>query len=205
MSKFTKTLIASALAVAVAGPAAASDLKEGDVNGAYKGSKTSVKITPAGCPNDNTKNITTKIGFHEIAPFAGCWVMVAADFEFDGDDTLYGGYIERKVGKDLTMSLSGESLFDEVIDEMYYYLMGESKCDLDEQDNTIWDEATVKKARGKLSKNGDSIQVDIQVDSKYKTNDGKTKNVKGKIKGKMDFDANESNPGFDCGLLIVNG
>ena len=43
------------------------------------------------------------------------------------------------------------------------------------------------------------------MDSKYKTNDGKTKNVKGKIKGKMDFDANESNPGFDCGLLIVNG
>ncbi len=44
MSKFTKSLIAAALAVAVAGPAAADGVMEG---GTYNGTKMKVQVKPS--------------------------------------------------------------------------------------------------------------------------------------------------------------
>jgi hypothetical protein len=200
MSKFTKTLTAAAVAVAVSGPVAASDLHEGELTGAYKGSKATVSITPSGCPNAKDKDIQLVVGFHELQPFAGCWALTG--YNFDDSTGLEGGYIERKVGKDLTMSLEGGSFY-EVLDEMYYYLDDTEKCDFDNVDETLYDDPEVKKAQGKLSKNGEKLQIDLEVTSQYMTTNGKTKNVKAKVSGKLDFDATESNPAFDCGFFFV--
>ena len=202
MSKFTKTLTAAAVAVAVSGPVAASDLKEGGLNGAYKGSKTTVSITPSGCPNAKEKNIDTVVGFHELEPFAGCWGLTG--YTFYEQAGLEGGYIERKVGKDLTMSLEGSSFYS-VLDEMYEYLDATSKCDFDneEGDSVLYDDPEVKKAQGKLSKNGEKLKVDMEVTSKYMTTNGKTKNVKAKVSGKLDYDSAQPNPAFDCGFFFV--
>ena len=197
MSKFTKTLTATAVAVAVSGPVAASDLQEGNLNGAYTGSKTTVSITPSGCSNAKEKNIDTVVGFHELAPFAGCWALTG--YSFDDAVGLEGGYIERKVGKDLTMSLEGFSFY-EVVDEMRNYLGSESKCDFDD-DDTLYDDPIVKKGNGILSKNGEKLKINLEVTSKYMTTKGRTKNVKAKVKGNLDFDANQANPAFDCGFI----
>ena len=207
MSIFTKTLTATAVAVVMSSPAAADINGKGDVDGAFVGSKTTVKIKPAGCPNATVKDIDTVIGFGDLSqflefdymPHAGCWGM--AGFSFDEFGFVGGAFIERKIGKDLTMSLTAESLFDGIVDEVYYYLDSESKCDLDDMD---WDDFVVKKGNGKLSKNGDRIKVDIQVDGKYMTTDDKEKNVKATIKGKMDFDSTRENPAWDCGLVVID-
>lgn len=207
MRRFTRTMIAAALAVVVAGSAAA----EVKTLGVFTGSKTSVKITPAGCPNDSEKNVSTTIGFGEMdflvgegvdqfrggLPFAGCWSM--SGFSLGEEATLAGIYIERKVGQDLTMALTAHSFYDQIVDEINEYLLSESKCDYSLLGGDIDPlDFIVKKGNGKLSKNGDRVKVNIQVDGEYTNDSGKTKNVKAKIRGKMDFEPGLVNPGFDC-------
>lgn len=174
--------------------------------GAYKGSKTTISISPSGCSNAKEKNVDTVVGLGSMDvdfafPFAGCWAMTG--YSFDDVGVASGLYIERKVGKDLTLSLTADSLYDGIVDAMDNYLEFDpdaSKCDYVDN-GTIYDEAIVKKGNGKLSKNGERLKVDIQVDSKYENTSGKTKNVKARIKGTMDFDSLEENPAFNCGLV----
>mgnify|MGYP003702740673 FL=1 len=198
MSKFTKTLIASAMAVAVAGPAAA-DVKD---TGAFRGTKTTVKITPSGCPNAKIKDIVSEIGFYPQQPSAGCWSMDLLDyFGTDNDYHVEGGYIERKFGKDLTSSLF-EFSADTLVWEMEDYLASESKCDT--VDGFI-DDAYIKKGNVKISKNGDRAKLDLQVDGEYTNDSGKTKKVKAKVSGKMDFVAASQKPSsFDCDEVGIN-
>ena len=211
MSNFTKTLIASALAVAVTGTATADP----KVIGIYKGSKTKITISPSGCPNDNEKNLDTTIGFGEMylddldiggfgidIPFAGCWAMNG--FSFGQEQELDGIFIERKVDKDLTMAIVGEDLAG-IIEEMDDYLVSESKCDVDlfGPNGMNPESVTVKKANGKLSKNGERVKVDIQIDGDYDNDSGKTRNIKAKINGKMDYDAGIFNPAFDCENILL--
>jgi hypothetical protein len=181
----------------------------GDIDnlfGAYKGSKTTISISPSGCSNAKEKNVDTVVGLGSMDvdvefPFAGCWAMTG--YSFDDVGVVGGTYIERKVGKDLTMSLTGDSLYDGIVDAMDNYLELDpdaSKCDYVDN-GTIYDEAIVKKGNGKLSKNGERLKVDIRVDSKYENTSGKIKNVKARIKGTMDFDSLEENPAFNCGLV----
>jgi len=209
MNTFTKTLIASAMAVAVAGPVAA-DVK---VLGTFKGDKTKLTISPSGCPNDNLKNQQTEIGFGDVnflggeMKFAGCWGM--AVFGWGDVDVATGAYIERKINKkdlmakDATMSLSGETFY-EIIEEMDDYLVSESKCDVAvlgvDGMNPL--ETYVKKAQSKFSKNGDRVKVDIQIDGTYDNDNGKTKNIKAKVSGKMDYVVGP-NPAFDCGMVFI--
>jgi hypothetical protein len=219
MSTFTKTLIASAMAVAVAGPVSA-DVPDG-VSQAYVGSKTTVKLKPSGCKNQNTKNIDTIVGFGDIdeflegefdlyLPFAGCWAM--AGFQFYDVDAIAGMRISRKTdkktltAKDLTMSLTGESLYGEVINGIYDYLYYEDdavKCGYVD-DDTLWEQAYIKKGNGKFSKNQEKLTIDIQVDSQYRNDKDKLKNVQASIKGKLDLSNNTANPAFDCGLIFIN-
>ena len=138
MSTFTKTLVATAMAVAVVGTATADP----KFAGLYSGSKTKISISPSGCPNDTEKNLDTVIGFtpwsiseigfgaevESFVAFAGCWGMTG--FSFGQEEELDGIYIERKVGKDLTMALTDEDLAG-IIDEMDDYLKFEDKCDVD--------------------------------------------------------------------------
>ena len=213
MSKFTKTLIASALAVAVAGPAAA-DVK---TLGTFIGDKSKLSISPAGCPNLKLNKQQTSMGFGDLdflvpdvegLAFAGCWGLAA--FGWGDVDVIGGAYIERKinkkdlVAKEATLALSGLTLA-RIIEEMDDHLWSESKCDVDilgpNGVNIL--SVYVKKAESKFSKNGDRVKVDIQVDGDYDTDDGKTKNIKAKVSGKMDF-VPGLNPAFDCGMLVVD-
>jgi hypothetical protein len=174
--------------------------------GAYKGSNTTISISPSGCSKAIEKNVDTVVGLGSMDvdfafPFAGCWAMTG--YSFDNVGVAAGLYIERKVGKDLTMSLTGDSLYDGIVDAMNNYLEFDpdaSKCDYVDN-GTIYDEAIVTKAHGVLSKNGEQLRVGIYVDSKYENTSGKTKRVKAKIKGTMNFDSLEENPAFNCGLI----
>ena len=204
MNTFTKTLIASAMAVAVAGTASANP----KFLGVYSGGKTTLKITPSGCPNASAKNQTTVVAFtpaiEEVIgenivfdvniPFSGCWAMtgIGAIIDPDLEDAISGTYIERKVGKDLTMAATLFSI-EEIVDAMDFHLVTEGKCDVSlaavevgtqgVQSSTV----TLKKGNGKLSKNGDRVKVDIQIDAKYKNGKSQEKNIKAKINGKMDY------------------
>jgi len=197
MNTFTKTLIASAMAVAVAGPAAA-DVKS---DGAFRGTKTTLKVKPSGCPNATVKNITTDLGFYPEAPSAGCWAVDLEDYLGSTEDAhLEGGYIERKFGKDLTGSLFSGSLFG-LLSAMEGYLEDEAKCDTVDADI---DDAFIKKGNVKLSKNGDQAKLDFQIDGKYTNDSGKTKNIKATIKGKTEFVAAATKPpAFDCDEVPV--
>ena len=193
-----------------------SFFEPGDLNskiGVYKGSKTTLTISPAGCPNAKEKNVESQIGFGYldeplgvdlVLPFAGCWAFTGV--RSSGEVEFLGGlYIERKVGKDLTMSLGAESLIDGVIDEINDYLLSEPKCDYSLLGGDLdVSDFLVKKGNGKLSKKGDRIKLDLQVEGKYTNDSGKTKNVKAKIKGKMDFEALAENPASDCGLIFID-
>jgi hypothetical protein len=219
MSKFTKTLIATAMSVAVAGPVAA-DVPSGPGE-VYKDTNATVKITPSGCKNLK-EEFNAVVGFGDINdfddfdfffPFAGCWAMTG--YSFDDIGFARGLRIARKVdtsnsdsrgdAKDLTMSLSGDTLYDGIVDAMDNYLAfanDAEKCDYDSFNDTIWEYAVVKKANGKFSKNQEKLKVDIQVDSKYENDSGKMKNIKAKIKANLDAAVDE-NPAFDCGLFFV--
>jgi hypothetical protein len=169
---------------------------EGSDPGAYAGSKTTLKITAAGCPNTTEDNLQTVIGFDETGPSQGNWGM---DFFSFGEVGLLSGlYIERKIGKDLTLALSAES-YAALLGILSDYVDDEATgCDLgpngDDFDN---DDFEVKKAQGTLSKNGDKIKVSIEVSGSYTNSDAQSRNLKLKIDGTMNFEfaaANPSNP-----------
>ena len=202
MKVSTKNIIASVLAVAMAGPAAA----EVNRHGVFEGDNATLKIIPTGCPNSNDKNIESIIGFGSISelgqtfPNAGCWFFAG---EKPDNEVIFldGLYIEKKVSKDLTMSLTGESLLDSIVDEVNEHFLSEPRCDyvggLDP------DDFYVKKGSGKLSKNGDRINLNILVYGSYKNDRGNSFLIKTKIQGKMDFNANAENPAYDCSELFV--
>jgi hypothetical protein len=191
MGRFAITLTTAALAAAIAGPASA-DLMEGSNPGAYAGNQTTLKIIAAGCPNDSQTGQTV-IGFDEMGPFQGYWGMEFFSF---GEVGLLGGlYIERMVGKDLTMALSAESYAALLGILSDYVAGGEPQCDLGSNEGDFDnDDFEVKKAQGKLSKNGDRIKVSIEVRGKYTNSDNQKKNLKLKINGTMNFDSAAANP-----------
>ena len=216
MSKFTKTMIASALAVAVAGPAAA-DVPTGDLQ-RYEDVKAKVQISPAGCKKAKSE-FQAVVGFGDTCdydpgfefPFAGCWAMTG--ILFDDIAQADGLRIARKVdkktleAKEVTMSLSGDTLYEGIVDAMENQLQSAdgAKCDYVDDFGSrsdMEDAAYVKKAQGKFSKNQEKLKIDIQVDTQYGNTDGKFKNIKAKITSKLDA-ASGVNPAFDCGLLVV--
>ena len=191
MGRFAITLTAAALAAAIAGPASA-DLEEGSNPGAYAGNQTTLKIIVAGCPNDSQTGETV-IGFDKMGRIHGYWGMDISSF---GEDGLLGGlYIERKVGKDLTLALSEES-YAALLDVLFDYVDdAASKCDLGSNEGDFDDDDfEVKKAQGKLTRKGDRIKVSIEVSGKYTNSNNKRKNLKLKIDGLMNFDSNAPNP-----------
>ena len=218
MSKFTKTLIATAMSVAVAGPAAA-DVPDGSGE-RYEDTNATVQISPSGCKNVK-EEFNAVVGFGSVQdfegfdfafPFAGCWAMTG--YSFDDVGYASGLRIARKSdtsnsdsrgdAKDLTMSLSGDTLYDGIVDAMDNYLEiapDADKCDYVDNGD-IYEYAVVKKAQGKFSKNQEKLKVDIQVESKYENTKGKMKNVKAKVKANLDAKLGE-NPAFDCGAFFV--
>jgi hypothetical protein len=170
----------------------------------FQGSKTTARINPNGCKNAKLDVPQTQIIYREgfdivdgpDFPFAGCWVLSGAGFDFDEEEGIGGLYIERKIGKDYTQSLFGSSLAD-VIDDMGDWLDSQN-CGFMTDTQILGCEVT--KGRSKFSKSGDRTNVDIRVECEYTTYRDKTKKIEAKIKGKMDRVANDVNPGFDCGM-----
>jgi hypothetical protein len=204
MSTFSKTLIATAMAVAVAGPVNADP----NFIGGYSGSKTRLDITPSGCPNLRIKDRTTVVAFtpgifewtdefldvYEInIPFAGCWTMNGWQGILDPElDVLSGTYIERKPGKDLTMAATFSSI-EGIVDAMNVHLITEGKCDVDplaaelEFQGVNAGSVSLRKGQGKLSKNGERIKVDIRIDATYGNNRDQTRNINARVRGTMDY------------------
>ena len=217
MSKFTKTMVASALAVAVASPVSANP----NFLGVYAGSNTRISVTPSGCPNQNLRNQTTAVGFApgvyafpidgdllgaEI-PFSGCWAINSLGSIINEEvDPLAGTYIERKVGRDLTMALTLDSLED-VVDLMNLHLVTESKCDVSVPGLEINQgvdplSVTVHRANGKLSKNGERLNLNVDVRGEYDSASRSDRNIKAKIKGRMDFNPTGTDPLGACDDLF---
>jgi len=107
MSKFTNTLIASVLAVAVAGPAAAEVAE----NGVFKGTKMTIQIKPNSCKNLKVDVALSELDFLSDSDYteSGEWFLEATDSISDYKD-IEGVYIERKLGKDLTGSIYSPDL-----------------------------------------------------------------------------------------------
>ena len=211
MRTFTKTLIASAMAVAVAGPVSANP----NFAGVYAGSKTDIKVNPSGCPNGSLKNQSTAVGFAPAVydfvdfgvdiPFSGCWALTNLGGIIDEDiDRLQGIYIERKVGKDLTMAFTLDTVED-VVDVMNLHLVTESKCDVSAiipGQGVDPLSVTVQKANGKLSKNGERLNLNIDIRGKYDSSSKDDRNIKATIKGKMDFNPTGLDPLLACDELF---
>jgi len=163
----------------------------------FQGSKTTVKITPNGCKNEKLDVPQSQIIYREgFTPFAGCWLLSGAGFDFDEEEEIGGLYIERKIGKDYTQSLSGFSLAD-VIDDMGDWLDSQN-CGFMTDAQILG--CAVTKGQSIFSKSGDRTNIDLRVECEYTTDNDKTKKIKAKIKGKMDRVENGVDPGFDCGI-----
>jgi hypothetical protein len=59
-----------------------------------------------------------------------------------------------------------------------------------------WQAFEVSTGQGKISKNGETIKVKIDLNGKYTRDNGKIKKVRFKLKGKTKFDPDAQNPLF---------
>ena len=181
MSTLMKTMIASVLAVAVTGPAMA-DVKE---NGTFIGDSGKFKITVQGCKNFSINKRDSVMMFEDDSeyPESGYWYLGAFFLGKGGD--IDGMYIERKVGKDLTLSMDYEDLgmcahIDNVpelalectgIAEAIQAYLIEEDCGLMTAEQSH--ELTITKGQVKLSRDGDTAKVDIKVEGVYGSDDKK--------------------------------
>jgi hypothetical protein len=193
MSKFTKTLIASALAVAVTGPVSA-EVKE---HGSFIGTDLVFQVKPQGCKNSKTAKLSSSLEFFNLADYTQSgYYELDAFFLGEGVD-VEGEYIERKVGKDLTMNLYradlGDCLIidtdlvcDGIAEGIQLALIANSCGAMTDAQSLL---LTVTKGQTKLSKKGDRAKVDFKIEGNYyNTKKNKVRKVTATIKSpKMDF------------------
>ena len=201
MRKSTIILIATALAVAVAGPASAAPKFAGE----YVGDKLQVKVNPQGCKN---LKLGKTAGFLSFAPnidvnVGGWWFLnsplfLGIDLGDLEDNEIHGPYIESKIDKELTGAVEEDFFSDCVIVE------GLPVCDFEGgllavvQAHLVTEcggamtaaqavAAKVTKGKVKLSKSTDRAKVDFKLEGEYE-NDGKTKKWNATLKSpQMDF------------------
>lgn len=196
MSKFSKSLIASVLAVAVAGPAAAAVNEDGSFNG----TNLKAKVIPSSCKNVTIEVPQSELEFQstDSQTESGFWDLYLS-VAIGENEVISGRYIERKVGKDLTGSLNTSDLgecdginVDETrncdgIAAVIVSVVESADCGgsmSDAQSQAL----TVTKGNVKLSKKGERAKVDFRVEGEFTNDKGKLKKVKATIKGsKMDF------------------
>jgi hypothetical protein len=207
MSKFTETLIASVLAVAVAGPAAA-DVDFADTFVSNKPLK--VKITGGNCKTTKFDFATSTLGLGEeidfdegllrsVFPGSGYYELSGFTWAV-GPVDMVGNYVTRKIDKDLTASIWEGNLGGCVTDEAGIDIPGLQCEGIAEviqtalikegcgamtlvQSNTL----EITKGQIKLSKKGDRAKVDFKVEGTYantKKSSIQEKKVKFTIKGK---------------------
>jgi len=203
MSKFTKSLIAAALAVAVAGPAAADGVME---NGTYNGTKMKIQIKPSTCKNVNVDVPQAELELDNDSSYrqAGYWYLTGS-VTIGDDDEIEGYYVERKVGKDLTGSLYEPDLGSCGLDSStppvrvcdgivgrIVDVVESSECG-GSMSITQSNDFIVTKGNVKLSKKGERAKVDFKLEGEFTNDKGKVKKVQATIKSpNMDFVADTS-------------
>ena len=198
MSKFTKTLIASVLAVAVAGPAAAEVAE----NGVFKGTKMTIQIKPGSCKNTKVDVALSELEFESDSSYteSGYWYLEATDSIADYKD-IEGAYIERKLGKDLTGSIYSPDLGEcvppvapevglqctGIVEVVRDYVQDAEGCN-GSMNILQANDFSVTKGNVKLSKKGTRAKVDFKVEAQFTNAKEKDKKVTATIKSpNMDF------------------
>ena len=201
MSKFTNTLIASVLAVAVAGPAAAEVAE----NGYFAGTNTKAQVKPSSCKNVTIEVPQSQLYFEDNfgSRESGFWDLDLS-VAIGEEESIGGRYIERQVGKDLTGSLDSSDLGGCETDSqngirvcggivaVIVATVESADCGgsmSDDQANAF----TVTKGNVKLSKKGTRAKVDFKIEGEFTNDKDKVKKVQATIKGsKMDFVADSA-------------
>ena len=209
MNTFTKTLIATALAVTVAGPAAANGGGIPFDDEFVSDKPLKVNISPANCKNTKFDFATSKLELsnqifvdgevdEDLLDFegAGFWNLEGFTWTIATPD-LFGIYTTKKIDKDLTASMyegdlggCAEVTIPEAdacfgLAEAIQTAVIVEGCGFMTfaQSNTL----EVTKSNIKLSKNGDRAKVDFKVEGEYvntKGSSNKDKKVRLTIKGK---------------------
>ena len=194
MSKFTNTLIASVLAVAVAGPATAEVAE----NGYFKGTNTKAQVKPSSCKNASIDLALSELSFQstDSQTESGFWDLTVSD-AINQSSEISGRYIERKIGKDLTGSLDTSDLGECRVDAGGRLCDGIVAVIVDVVESTDCGGTmsveqsqafTVTKGNVKLSKKGTRAKVDFKIEGQFTNDKDKVKKVQATIKGsKMDF------------------
>ena len=188
MSKLMKTMIASVLAVAMTGPAAAALY----VTVNYVGDNLRVQITPQGCKNFKSDKLPSRLGFNSNPGFKQSGNGFLEGYTALGTGVIDLLWVGKKVEKDLTLAISAEDVGNCIagvctgIAEAIQGWLAFEGCGLmtDIQSDLL----TVTKGQVKLSKDGDTAKVDIKVEGEYLNDDLDAKKVKVRIKStNMDF------------------
>jgi hypothetical protein len=195
MSKLTKTLTASALALAISGLTTGAAFAATDITSTYGGRNTSVQLDAKGCGKEKVKNIDTKVVIMEDGFQQGEWAIEG--FIFGNSDMIAGPFIENKPGKEMVGSFD-----DETLEALLLFTndIVTVECSGDYDD----DSTELKKATFTLNKKGDNIKIKLQINGKYVTDNGKTKNVKVNVNGDADLTGTEPT-GTDMNGTDMNG
>ena len=202
MNKFTKSMAAIAVSALIAGPAAALEF-----DALWTGEKAEVKLSGDGCDGAKFKKLDVAtwmanepydidaigIGFdaYTTGPNTGVYeVEILGGFGVGEDFFGEGVFVISKNGKKVedapkkaALGMS-ELTFEAIEDALDAYGISECK----KFDFLEFDLTQVTKGSAEWSKDGERLQAKIRVDSQYKDDDGKDKNVKVNVDtGKMDI------------------
>ena len=181
MSKFTKTLVAAAIA-----GFASTSVTAGCVNGFYataQGKQAKLDINASKCDKFKLEtDMTLFLSCTGEGSNTGEWDSTVFDFGLEGNGE--GPYIASKPDRTLVMDQSGGDFqdFEDFMDDYVF-----ENCS---PDNGGYNYDTVlKKFEAKVSKNGDKVKVQWDSEGTYTDFDGnkdKDRKIKTKLKAKLD-------------------
>ena len=179
MSKFTKTLVAAAIAGFVS-----TSVTAGCIDGNFatpQGKQAKLKITGQKCDKSQLELDMELFLECSGGSNSGTWESTIFDFGLEGNGQ--GLYIASKPEKKLTMDQNAAG-YDDFQDYLADYVF--ENCSKGNPDEFNYD-TTLEKFEAKVSKNGEKVQVQWKSTSTYL--DGskdKDRKVKSKLKAKLD-------------------
>ena len=189
MSTLMKTVIASVLAVAVTGPAAADPLL---FPGIYVGDNLRVQIAPQGCKKFKTDKLPSQLVFDSAPTARQAGNFALTGYTVLGTGDIDGVWIEKKVEKDLTLAVDSADVGNciagvctGIAEQIQDWLAFETCGAMTDIQSDL---LTVTKGQVKLSKDATVAKIDIMVEGEYLNTDLNAKKVKVKVKStKMDY------------------
>ena len=184
MSKFTKTLTVSALALAVSGLTTGTAFAQTDVFQIYEGSKTTVDVSAKKCGKNKRENLDTRLALLETGPFQGEWLLDL--FSFEEIKETSGVQIDSNPGTQKVMAYDDES-FEKLVDLIDATLVAECSGALDR--------STVNVSKFTVKFKKDTATIKMKMDGKY-DREGKMQKVKLNLNGKTNLvDVGGTDPG----------